>query len=307
MRVCSECHEHPRNSRFGPLCTQCGKSRSVEQPATDVQPGETPRRRQKRAASASCKKITEGGISKFHHGWFPVEIVHSLEASFLSGLPFFSRLAAASPRLIQLIGPGSEAWEGGVRELIRPWVAQQLRALNAPAGMDVSSSPASVLLATITESSSDKRAGGGQLKAHQDYSPAMYPGEAGWNFLILMNDTDELEACQVAWIDSRDHDDPSDGKRTREWLDKSFARMSCVGEWGTAYVFDCAVWHGVERMLPRTCEHATRAAVETGQRGTASATGGATVRCRTSLVIDCRTPGLPPPFFEDPGVQVWQR
>ena len=270
--------------------------------------GASPRQRPKRVASAACTKLTEGGIHKFSHGWFPVETVHALEQAFLAGPTFFGRLATAAPRLIQEIGPGSDAWERDVKGLIHPWLTQQLRALNAPPGMDISSSPTSVLLATVAESSSDKKAGGGQLPAHQDYAPADYPGEVGWNFLILMNDTDELEACQVAWMDSRDQEDPTCGKRTREWLDRSFARMSCVGEWGTAYVFDSGVWHGVERMLPRDPAYATRSSAgEKGHRGTASASENTTVRCRTSLVIDCRTPGIPPPFFAEPGVQIWRR
>ena len=61
-------------------------------------------------------------------------------------------------------------------------------------------------------------------------------------------------------------------------------------------------------MLPRAPAHATRSIPEDKERrGTAKAWAGTTVRCRTSLVIDCRTPGLPPPYFEDPGVQVWRR
>ena len=67
--------------------------------------------------------------------------------------------------------------------------------------MTVADSPTSVLIATVTESTK-MRAGGGQLVAHQDYARKECPGEAGWNFLVLMNDVDELEACQVAWMGS---------------------------------------------------------------------------------------------------------
>ena len=274
LRVCSGCHMHPRNSRFGPLCTQCGQSKDVATTtgAAGLASGQPPRQRQKRAASAGCTQIRDGGILKRPHGWMPIEILVNLERTFLDGPIFFHRLAAAAPRLIQELGPGSEAWERGVKALIEPWINQQLRVLNAPPGMAISRAPASVLLATITEST-DKKAGGGQVPAHQDYSPKEYPGEAGWNFLILMNDTDKLEAPLVAWLDSRDHADPTGEKRTREWLDQKFVRMACVGDWGTAYVFDNSVWHGVERMQPRSAMHATRSA-PADKDGSKSSGGG---------------------------------
>ena len=310
IHICSRCNEHPRNSRYGPLCTQCGQSNDAEATpdAIGLASGQPPMQRQKRAASAGCTQIRNGGIIKRPHGWMPIEILMNLDRTFLDGPIFFDRLAAAAPRLIQELGPGSEAWERGVKALIEPWINQQLRVLGAPAGMAISQSPASVLLATITETNK-KKAGGGQLLAHRDYSPEEHPGEEGWNFLILMNETDEREACQVAWLDSYGQVDPTRGKRTREWLDQNFVRMACVGDWGTAYVFDCGVWHGVERMLPRSAMHATRSASADMDPSKGGGGGGmdGVVRCRTSLVIDCRTPNLPPPYFTDPGVQVWRR
>jgi len=218
----------------------------------------------------------------------------------------------AAPRLVQEIGPGSAAW-AQVSKLLLPWVSRQLAALHAPPTMTVANSPTSVLLATISESIK-LRAGGGQLTAHQDYERSEYPGEAGWNFLVLMNDVDELEACQLAWMGSRDSPDPSKGHATRAWLDANFQRVPLTGEWGTVYVFDCATWHAVERMLPRARVHATRSsplAVKRTilKRGHASSKGASVeVRARTSLVIDCRTAGLPAPHMVgDPGEKVWRR
>lgn len=81
------------------------------------------------------------------------------------------------------------------------------------------------------------------------------------------------------------------------------------------YVFDCATWHAVERMLPRARVHATRSSPQAVKRRTISqhthaGCKGASVevRARTSLMIDCRTEGLPAPHMVgDHGERVWMR
>jgi hypothetical protein len=80
------------------------------------------------------------------------------------------------------------------------------------------------------------------------------------------------------------------------------------------YVFDCATWHAVERMLPRARVHATRSSPPAVKRTIGKPThagckgASVVVRARTSLVIDCRTAGLPAPhMIGDPVEKVWRR
>ena len=314
QRWCSECLSRQRNSRYGSLCTDCGKAAAAAAGEDGAATAATPPRRSNRATTAACKRVGDGGIVKLPRGTLPLEILKKLDRLFLEGQLFWDKLERATPRLVQEIGPGSAAWDQSVAKLLLPWVSDQLVALQAPPTMAVADSPTSVLLATVT-ASTKMRAGGGQLAAHQDYARSEYPGEAGWNFLVLMNDVDELEACQVAWMGSRDSPDTSKGHSTRAWLDANFERVPLTGELGTVYVFDCATWHAVERMLPRARVHATRSSPQAVKRRTISkhthaGCKGASVevRARTSLVIDCRTAGLPAPHIVgDRGERVWMR
>lgn len=311
QRLCSECRFHPRNTRYGSHCTACGKAAAAAPPS---EKGNMPPRRSHRATTTAwaAKRVVEGGLVKLPRGTLPVEILHELDRLFLSDQIFWNKLERASPRLVQEIGPQTTAWEQ-IEKLLVPWVSKQLAAMHAPATMTIADSPTSVLLATITEGH-HVRSGGGKLTAHQDYSRSEHPGEAGWNFLVLMNDVDELEACQVAWMGSRDSADPTKGHGTRAWLDATFERLPLTGEWGTVYVFDCATWHAVERMLPRERVHATRSSSAAVKRSIlkrqrcAGNKSVVEVRARTSLVIDCRTAGLPSPhMLGDPGEQIWRR
>ena len=313
QRVCAECRCRPRNSRYGSHCTDCGKAAEAAPPPSVGVLTATPPRRSHRATTTAWGGVGEGGLVKLPRGTLPVEILHELDRLFLSDQSFWDRLERAAPRLVQEIGPQSPAWEQGVKKLLAPWVSKQLAAMHAPATMTIADSPASVLLATITEGSR-MRSGGGKLTAHQDYSRSEHPGEAGWNFLVLMNDVDVLEACQVAWMGSRDSGDPTKGHGTRAWLDATFERVPLTGEWGTVYVFDCATWHAVERMRPRARVHATRSVSAAVKRSIhkrqrcAGNRGAVEVRARTSLVIDCRTAGLAAPhMIGDQGEQVWRR
>ena len=309
QRWCSECLSRQRNSRYRSLCTECGKAAA----ARDDGKVAMPPRRSNRPRPPACKQVGEGGIIKLPRGTLPLEILKKLDGLFLEGHLFWDKLNRAAPRLVQEIGPGSAAWAESVSNLLLPWVNGQLAALHAPSTMTVADSPTSVLLATVTESTK-LRAGGGQLVAHQDYARSEYPSEAGWNFLVLMNDVDELEACQVAWMGSRDSPDATKGHGTRAWLDTNFQKVHLTGEWGTVYVFDCATWHAVERMLPRAMVHATRSSPPVVKRTIGKhlqhrhAGCKNIVRARTSLVIDCRTAGLPAPHMVgDQSEQVWRR
>ena len=313
QRWCSECLSRQRNSRYGSLCTDCGKAAAAAAGEDGAATAATPPRRSNRATTAACKRVGDGGIVKLPRGTLPLEILKKLDRLFLEGQLFWDKLERATPRLVQEIGPGSAAWDQSVAKLLLPWVSGQLVALQAPPTMAVADSPTSVLLATVT-ASTRMRAGGGKLAAHQDYVRSEYPGEAGWNFLVLMNDTDELEACQVAWMGSRDSPDTSKGHSTRAWLDANFERVPLTGELGTVYVFDCATWHAVERMLPRARVHATRSSPPAVKRTIGKPThagckgASVVVRARTSLVIDCRTAGLPAPhMIGDPVEKVWRR
>ena len=312
QQTCPACLSGPRNSRYGSLCTGCGKAAAAATGEDGTATVATPPRRSHRATT-TCKLVGEGGIIKLPRGTLPAEILKKLDGLFLEGQLFWDKLERAAPRLVQEIGPGSAAWDESVSKLLLPWVRAQLAALHAPATMTVADSPTSVLIATVTESTK-LRAGGGQLVAHQDYARSEYPGEAGWNFLVLMNDVDELEACQLAWKGSRDSADPTKGHDTRAWLDATFERVPLTGGWGTVYVFDCATWHAVERMRPRERVHATRSVSAAVKRSIhkrqrcAGNRGAVEVRARTSLVIDCRTAGLAAPhMIGDQGEQVWRR
>ena len=82
VRVCSECNIGRRNSKFGGLCTACGKlATATSNESTIREPGTVMARRQmpSRAAAAAQRAVDQGGILKLPRGTFPVEFMKKLD------------------------------------------------------------------------------------------------------------------------------------------------------------------------------------------------------------------------------------
>ena len=257
--------------------------------ANDVQ--RTPRK----VASTSHTAIGQGGVVHLPTP-MPLEMMHKLERDYLTNETYFTELKSHAPRYLQELG-GDAPNGKRARNVLLPWVNDRLLELEAPRTMTPSDSPVGILMISLMDTG-HMHSSAGKLPAHQDYRPQLFPGETGWNLVVLLTEVDGSEACQCCWLGSRDAVDPTNGRDTRKWLDQNFTRMELTGPAGTVFVFDCAMWHAVERMAPPRTMSTRGCAAPAARNPAKRLKVEERVRVRTVLVLDCRTAGIPPPHVD---------